>query len=380
MAAEQAPAGLKGLVVAQTAVGDVRGDEGFYHYRGRPAVDLARTATFEQVWHLMVDGDLPTPEQERAFRAEVGQARGLDAATLAVIDREVRAFPQAPPLAILRTVWSHLATRSAPTYAGNSADRRHEAIRLAAATPAILATAYRISLGLDPVQPDAEASVAATWLQAITGRRPTPDEERAVNRYLIATIDHGFNNSTFAARVVTSSGASVGSALCAAVGAFSGPLHGGAPDRALEAIDEIGEPTKTRDWVRAQVAADRRIMGFGHAVYTTHDPRAELLKAEALRLPGALVHTAIAVEAEVEAALAELKPGRQLYANVEFYAGVVMELCGIPRSMFTPTFAVSRVVGWTAHILEQAESTKIYRPSARYVGPPVRVAPVPEAG
>ena len=213
--------------------------------------------------------------------------------------------------------------------------------------------------------------MSADWLWMVTGERPTPEVERAINRYLVATVDHGFNNSTFAARVVASSGADVGSALCAALGAFSGPLHGGAPDRALEALDQIGTVDRAPAWVRERVAAGDRIMGFGHAVYTTHDPRAEMLKAEAQRLGGPLVDLAVAVEQVVEDTLAELKPGRRLYANVEYYAGVVMERCGIPRSMFTPTFAVSRVVGWSAHVLEQATTTKIYRPSARYVGPPV---------
>lgn len=365
------PPGLKGLVVADTTVGDVRGAEGFYHYREHSALDLVEHCTLEEVWHLLLTGDLPAPEEASAFAEELAPLRVLDDATLDLVEREASTGITGAPLAQLRTVLSHLATGSPPTYGASPAAIRAEALRLAAATPTILAALHRRGAGLPAVAPDATLSAAADWLWMVTGERPTPEVERAINRYLVATVDHGFNNSTFAARVVASSGADVGSALCAALGAFSGPLHGGAPDRALEALDQIGTVDRAPAWVRERVAAGDRIMGFGHAVYTTNDPRAEMLKAEAQRLGGPLVDLAVAVEQVVEDTLAELKPGRRLYANVEYYAGVVMERCGIPRSMFTPTFAVSRVVGWSAHVLEQATTTKIYRPSARYVGPPV---------
>lgn len=365
------PPGLKGLVVADTTVGDVRGAEGFYHYREHSALDLVERCTLEEVWHLLLTGDLPAPEEASAFAEELAPLRVLDDATLDLVEREASTGITGAPLAQLRTVLSHLATGSPPTYGASPAAVRAEALRMAAATPTILAALHRRGAGLPAVAPDPTLSAAADWLWMVTGERPTPEVERAINRYLVATVDHGFNNSTFAARVVASSGADVGSALCAALGAFSGPLHGGAPDRALEALDQIGTVDRAPAWVRERVAAGDRIMGFGHAVYTTHDPRAEMLKAEAQRLGGPLVDLAVAVEQVVEDTLAELKPGRRLYANVEYYAGVVMERCGIPRSMFTPTFAVSRVVGWSAHVLEQATTTKIYRPSARYVGPPV---------
>ena len=188
---------------------------------------------------------------------------------------------------------------------------------------------------------------------------------------MILTIDHGFNASTFTARVVASTGADPVDAVCAALGALAGPLHGGAPSRALDALDEIGTVDAAADWVRGEVAAGRRIMGFGHAVYRAPDPRSALLREVAERLGGHLVEFATAVEAEVLVTLAELKPGRPLPSNVEFYAGVVMETAGLPRSMFTPTFAVSRTVGWCAHIVEQAAAAKLIRPSSRYVGPPV---------
>lgn len=204
----------------------------------------------------------------------------------------------------------------------------------------------------------------------ITGREPAPEHVRAIEQYLIATIDHGLNASTFTARVIASTGADVFAAVCGAIGAFAGPLHGGAPDRALDALDEIAAHGDARAWATDQLAAGRRIMGFGHAVYRTVDPRSALLRDIAISLGGPLVERALTAEAAITEVLAQAHPDRPRYANVEFYAGVVMECCGIPRSMFTPTFTVSRVVGWSANIIEQAESRKIIRPSARYVGPP----------
>ncbi len=208
-----------------------------------------------------------------------------------------------------------------------------------------------------------------------------PDERRAraIEQYLILTVDHGFNASTFTARVVTSTGADVGSAVVAALGALSGPLHGGAPSRALDTLDAIGTPERTEAWVRDAVAHGQRIMGFGHPVYRTADPRSVMLRAIAEDLGGALVDFALQVESTVERVLAELKPGRELHTNVELYAGVVMALCGLPRSLFTSTFAASRVIGWCAQILEQSSDTAIIRPSARYVGPEAP-RPVPVAG
>jgi citrate synthase len=198
-----------------------------------------------------------------------------------------------------------------------------------------------------------------------------------VEQYQISTIDHGFNASTFTARVVTSTGADLGSAMVAALGSLSGPLHGGAPSRALDMLDAIGTPDRTEAWIRNAVERGERIMGFGHRVFKTDDPRSLLLRRVAERLGGDKAAFATQVEQTVVDVLAELKPGRHLYANVEFYAGVVMDRCGLPRELFTPTFASSRVIGWCANMLEQAADNRIIRPSADYVGPPPP-QPVPD--
>ncbi|CAM3660597.1 citrate/2-methylcitrate synthase [Smaragdicoccus niigatensis] len=362
-----APRGLHNVVVADTEIGDVRGDEGFYHYRQYPAVELARTQTFEDVWFLFAHGHLPSASERERFTREVAELRTLPPEIEAALPTIAAIGDR--PLVALRTALSLIGQTATPLYDATEDEKAEAALRICAITPTLLAALHRLSLGLPVVASDPSLRTAANWLYMVTGERPGEAEARAIEQYLIATIDHGFNASTFTARVVASTGADLVSAVVAAIGAFSGPLHGGAPDRALDALDEIGSPANAAAWVRRQVESGDRIMGFGHAVYRTLDPRSELLREIAVGLGGDTVERAVAIENTVVETLAELKPGRKLYANVEYYAGVVMDRCGLPRSMFTPTFACSRIVGWSANVVEQSHDRKIIRPSARYVGP-----------
>ncbi|MEV6617644.1 citrate synthase/methylcitrate synthase [Streptomyces sp. NPDC051051] len=372
----EVPRGLAGVVVADTEVGDVRGREGFYHYRQYSAVDLARSRPFEDVWHLLVHGHLPDARRAAAFAAETAALRRLPDRVTAALPAVAAVGAGADPLAGLRTALSLLGAAKGfrPVYDIDADRRRQDTLAAAAAVPTLLTALHRLGRGLEPVEPRDDLSYAANYLYMLTGAEPEPERTRAVEQYLISTIDHGFNASTFTARVVASTGADVAACLVAAVGALSGPLHGGAPSRALDTLDAIGTPDRIDPWIRERVLAGDRIMGFGHAVYRTEDPRSRMLREIAQGFGGPRVDFAVEVERQVEAILAELKPGRELHTNVEFYAGVVMELCGLPREMFTPTFAAARVVGWSANILEQAEDKKIIRPAARYVGPR---APVP---
>ncbi|WP_016700330.1 citrate/2-methylcitrate synthase [Actinoalloteichus spitiensis] len=373
----EVPPGLRGVVVTSTTLGDVRGEEGFYHYREYSAVELAETRSLEDVWFLFVEGRLPDAAERAAFVEEVAPLRRLPGEVLAVLPAIARSS-RGDLLAGLRAALSLAgAVRGVrPLWDSGRERRRADALWVAAVTPTILAALYRLGAGLEPLEPRQDLSAAASWLHQVTGEVPAEDKVAAINRYLVSTVDHGFNASTFTGRVVASTGADLVAAVVAAVGAFSGPLHGGAPDRALDALDEIGSPDRIDGWVRGRVQAGDRIMGFGHPVYRTADPRAVMLRRTALELGGDLAHFAARVETRVVELLAELKPERRLHANVEFYAGVVMELCGLPRAMFTPTFATSRVIGWCANLLEQAEEPSIIRPAARYVGPPAP-APVP---
>ncbi|HEX4983609.1 MAG TPA: citrate/2-methylcitrate synthase [Ilumatobacteraceae bacterium] len=369
----EVPPGLHGVAVADTAIGDVRGEEGFFHYRGLDATALARTHTFEEVWHLLHEGRLPSAAERDEFTRSIAAQRFVPAELLPIVD--AAATVGGEPLAQLRTVLSLGATVLGlrPLIDLDHDARRAQSLRLAAVVPSVLAALHRRARGLAIIEPDLTLGHAAAYLYETTGRRLDPLAVRAIEQYLMLTIDHGFNASTFTARVVASTGADLADCVCAALGALAGPLHGGAPGRALDALDAIGSPERAAGWVRGEVAAGRRIMGFGHAVYRSVDARSVLLRAIAEELAekfdAELVERAIAVEAEILVTLAELKPDRALPSNVEYYAGVVMASAGVPREMFTPTFAVSRTVGWCAHAVEQAAAGKLIRPAANYVGP-----------
>jgi len=374
------PRGLEGVVAAETAVGSVRGLEGFYHYRQYSAIDLAKHRSFEDVWRLLFDGELGGPEEAERFEREVAPLRALPAGVADLIPQLVRAADGAPPLDQLRTAVSLLGTAEgfrATRDLGRSEIRR-DALRVCAAVPSLVASLWRAGRGEEVVEPREGLGFVANYLYMLFGEEPSAAHARAIERYLVSTIDHGLNASTFTARVVTSTGADVAAAVVAGIAALSGPLHGGAPSRALDTLDAIGTPDRADAFIREAVERGDRIMGFGHRVYKTLDPRSEMMRETAEEIGGPLVDFAEQVERTVVAVLDEIKPGRQLYTNVEFYAGVVMELCGIPRQLFTPTFAVSRAVGWCAHLLEQAADNRIIRPSSRYVGPPAP-QPLPEA-
>lgn len=371
------PRGLTNVVAAETALGDVRGQEGFYHYRQYSAVALASERSFEEAWHLLLFGTLPDAAELAAFRARIAAARTIPeevAALLPAIGRLTAGTPDA--LAGVRMALAAVAAsdRIRPLYDEDVDTRIHDAVRISAVTPVLLATLHALAQGRTPLPSRDDLGHVANYLYLVTGEVPDARREHAVSAYMTAAIDHGFNASTFTARVIASTGADLAAAVTGALGSLSGPLHGGAPSRALDALDEIATPDRIDEWVTGTVNAGGRIMGFGHAVYRTEDPRSRMLRDIAEGFGGPRVDFAVRVERRVQELLAELKPGRELHTNVEFYAAVVMEACGIPRPMFTPTFAAARVVGWTAHILEQAADGKIVRPSSRYVGP---AAPVP---
>lgn len=380
-----APRGLAGVVVADTEIGGVRGAEGFYHYRQYSAVDLARNRTLEDVWRLMIDRRLPDDQVERdRFASEVGGMRELPGV---LQDRTVLAAiaESGSVLDGLRTAFSLVgaAQGMSPLLEIDPEQRRTDALRLAAVAPTVVAALHRLRLGDRPLPPRDDLGFAANLLWMLSGEEPEPVSARAFETYLISTVDHGFNASTFTARVVASTGADTAACIVAAVGALSGPLHGGAPSRALDLLDAIGSPDRIDTVVEGLLSRGERLMGFGHAVYRTDDPRSLLLSSVARALAGrspeasARVDLADQVERRVIELLERHRPGRRLRTNVEFFAGIVMEQCGVPRSMFTPAFACSRMIGWTANILEQATDPKIIRPDARYVGPPPP-QPVPE--
>ncbi len=364
------PRGLEGVVVAETSIGDVRGMEGFFHYRQFSAVDLAARRSLEDVWQLLFDGELPDRSGAAGFAAEVAALRTLPEGLADLLPS--LAAMGAPPMDVLRTAVSILGAELGwrPSLDIDHAALRSQALRLCAVVPTILTATFRLGNGENPIAPRPDLSYAANYLWMLRGEEAPTSHVRAIEQYLMLTIDHGFNASTFASRVIASTGADLAAAVSGAVGALSGPLHGGAPSRALDMLDAIGTPDRAKAWIREAVTRGDRIMGFGHRVYKTDDPRSVFLREVARALGGPLFEFAEEVEQITVATLAELKPGRRLYANVEYFAGVVMHTCGIPREMFTPTFASSRTIGWAAHIMEQAGDNRLIRPAARYVGPP----------
>ncbi len=366
---EAAP-GLAGVSVARTGVSDVLGRKGFYHYRGYNAVDIARRGRVEDAWHLLLRGELPTAAQRAAFARQTAELRQLPEGVAELLPALAR-LSRPGSLESLRSAVSVSAqAMGCRPWTDQTADETAEqAARFAAVMPTLAAQLFRLASGLQPVQPRADLGYSDNYLYMITGEEPSDRSRYAVERYLMLTIDHGFNNSTFTSRVIASSGADLGAVVTGALGALSGPFHGGAPARVFDMLDAIGSPDNAEAWLRRAIINGDKLMGFGHRIYKTVDPRSELLHQVARELHSERVEFAEVVEKNAVELLAELKPGRDLYANVEFYAGVVLEAAGLPREMFTATFACSRVIGWMANVLEQIEDNRIFRPLARYDGP-----------
>jgi citrate synthase len=366
----EAPPGLEGVIVANTSVGDVRGLEGFYHYRQYNAVELADQLRLEDVWFLLFEGHLPTSSERDAFLAEIAPLQQVPASIVDLLP--ALAASSQTVMEAVRSAVSMVGAAHGfqPTLDIDHAERRRNALQLCAVFPTLIMAIYRLQQGLEPIAPRPDLGYGANYLWMMSGEEPDAEKGRGVEQYQITTIDHGFNASTFTARVICSAGADVAAAVVGGMGALSGPLHGGAPSRALDLLDAIGTVDNARPYLVNAVTNGEKIMGFGHRVYKTDDPRSVFLRGVAERIGAEKIDFAKVVEQTVVDVLAELKPGRNLYANVEFYAGVVMDHCGLPRELFTPTFGSSRVIGWCANILEQAADNRIIRPSARYVGPP----------
>jgi citrate synthase len=357
--------GLDDVTVAATAISHIDGAAGRLVYRGYDAVELARRRSFEDVWHLLVHGDLPADDR---FARQVARLRGapLERATLVRLGREGRTVMLALQAAIAA---SGAAWGVRPWFGDPTQDTAAIGLRVAAVLPTLVAALWRARSGLPPIDPDPTLGHAANYLWMLEGERPAPERVVGLERYLMLTAEHGMNASTFTARVIASTGADVVAAVAGAAGALAGPLHGGAPSLVLDMLDAIGTAERAEGWIHDTLGAGGRLMGFGHRVYRAEDPRAVCLHATAEELGGGRVAFAEAVERSALAALRLHKPERVLFTNVEFYSAVVLESAGIPRELFTPTFCVARTVGWTAHVLEQIADNRLIRPAADYVGP-----------
>lgn len=354
--------GLENVVVAQTDLSLVDGQNGLLVYRNHWARDLALHHTFEEVAHLLWYGHLPEQAELAALQEKLSAQRELPAYVKTAID----AIPHdVDMMSALRTGLSLLG---GPEFAAWP-PTLEQVISLTAKVPTLVAYRYARVAGHAPIAPRTDLGHTANYLYMLKGEEPLAAHVRALDAYLILTQEHGLNASTFAGRVVASTRSDLISSITAALGALKGPLHGGAPSEVTEMIEAIGSKENAEPWMRSRLEVGDRLMGFGHRVYRTYDPRAKALSIIANELAGddPWFELATHVEAVGLRLLQEFKPNRPLNTNVEFYAAAVMRAIGLPDSLFTPSFAVSRTVGWCAHILEAAAG-RIIRPQSTYTG------------
>jgi citrate synthase len=370
-AAPQVAKGLEGIVAAATNIAEVDGAQGKLTLRGYDISELSGNLEFEEVCHLLWYGKLPTRAEFDKLKAEMSAARELPAP---VIEALKALAPHASGMHVLRMGASMLSLGDESVDSLDVEGSRRRAARLQAQIPAIVAHTYRIHQGKEIVHPKPEHGVAAGFLYMLEGEEPDPARVAGLNAYLVAVAEHGLNASTFTGRVVTSTDSDMVSALTAAIGALKGPKHGGVPGPVLKMLQEIGSPDKAEDFIRNEIRSGRRIMGFGHRVYKVRDPRAALLSDAAERMAEKtgdrrLLELTQSVEQTTVRVLAEEKPGRDLYANVELYAALILHAVGVPSELFTPIFAIGRTSGWTAHMIDQLEDNRLIRPQSVYVGP-----------
>lgn len=369
MSTQPAPTkGLEGIVIAQTQKSKVQGDIGKLQYHGYNIMDLADKASFEEVIYLLWNNKLPNKAELEAFKQELAPERDLPAEAVELM----KLLPtSAHPMGVLRTVVSALGTMD-ETAEDTSADSiKTKARMLTAVMPTIVAAWERIRSGQEPVAPHSDLDLAANFLYMMTGQEPTETEAEAIDAFLILLADHGMNASTFSARVTTSTLADIYSAVTTAIGTLKGPAHGGANQKAMEQFMDVGEPENVDQWFKDARASDRRIMGIGHRVYKAEDPRATILRAKAEALAEGEVKKwyDIAYQIEQLARADDYFVERDLFANVDYYSAIVLYQVGIPVDQFTPLFAMSRIAGWTAHIMEQWAENRLIRPRAEYTGP-----------
>ena len=371
--------GLEGVTAAATRIGFVDGRAGRLVYRGYDACELARRATFEETAYLLLHGDLPRRRELEAFSRRLRAERPLPAG---VVER-ISGLPcPCHPMSLLRTGLSLLECMGPACPSDRSGDPLEEAVRLIARTATLVAQIGRHLQGLPPVEPRSDLEHGANFLYMLRGERADPLEEEIMEAALVLHADHGMNASTFAAMVAASTLTDMTSALTAAVAALKGPLHGGANEAVLRGLLTLETPEQAAAYVEGALASGERIMGFGHRVYKTYDPRARVLAVYAEELCRRTGNTRLLEAARVvERAVVAAYGSRGIFPNVDFYSGIVYHCLGIAPSLFTPVFAVSRAAGWTARILEYTAENRLFRPRAVYAGPKDRrFRPLEERG
>ena len=364
--------GLRGIEVADTKISNIDGDKGKLIYRGFDILDLTNNSTFEETAYLLLYDKLPTKLQLDEFNTKLIEARYIPKQMQKNMGNWRK---DADPMDMLQAFVSALAGYYDEEFSNKEASY-DKAINLIAKVPSIIASWQRIRNGQDIVDPDSSLSHAANFLYMMTGEKPDEEVEKIFDTCLILHADHTFNASTFTARQVASTRAHMYSASSAAIGALSGELHGGANTEVMKMLLEIGELDKVESWIKEKMSAGDKIMGMGHAVYRTYDPRAQVLKELSRKLAGKNKEKWFELTEKVETAtISEMKvqKDRDIYPNVDLYSASIYYMLKIPMDLNTPIFAISRVAGWAAHIIEEkfaeaAPKTALYRPKAVYVG------------
>jgi citrate synthase len=362
----KAKAGLEDVVATDSAICYIDGDRGVLSYRGFDIHDLARFATFEETAHLLWHGRLPTRAELGDLQSQLAAARPLPEA----IVRLMKMLPPVDAMDALRTLTSALAHYDPDAHDHSPRAAYRKAVRLTGQVSTLVATWGRLQAGGGPVAPDPALSHAANFLYTLTGERPGPTAARAMDVALVLHADHELNASTFAARVAAATLTDIHSAVVAGVGTLKGPLHGGANAEVMKMLLELGKdaaPERVDAFVRGRLQRKEKIPGFGHRVYTTEDPRATHLRQMSKEIgqrAGQPEWFAMSERIEVI-----VKAEKKLNPNVDFYSASTYYTMGIPVELYTPIFAVSRMSGWTAHVLEQLANNRLIRPRADYVGP-----------
>lgn len=354
--------GLAGVIAAETELSLVDGEKGRLVYRGYWAKELALHHTFEEAAYLLWHGKLPNEAELDRLKQQFKQLRILPD----YIERLIESLPA--DMEMMSVVRTAVSARGQASYTWPPAVE--QAIEITAMIPTVIAYRSQLLEGKPRIEPDLALDHVANYLYMLSGRKANAAQVRALEAYFVLTMEHGMNASTFAARVIASTQSDLASAVSGAVGAMKGPLHGGAPTEVIHMLNDIGTKESAEAWIRSALERGERIMGFGHRIYKTRDPRAEALREITSQLSGddEWLDLARHVEQTAIALLEEYKPGRKLYTNVEFYAAAILRAVDMPSSLFTPTFTASRAAGWTAHVLEQAENNRIFRPESLYVG------------
>ncbi|MBK9093749.1 MAG: citrate/2-methylcitrate synthase [Anaerolineae bacterium] len=361
--------GLEGVIAAATSISSIDGTAGRLTYRGIPIEDLAANSFYEEVAYFLWNGQLPTRTQLEQFMADLALMRKLPDNIVAAL----KIFPTTSSgMDMLRTVISLLSVSDPEEENNSPGANRRKALRLMALFPSIIAGFHRVRNGLDIIAPNPTLGHAENFLYMLTGAKPDPVRVKGVDLYLVLLADHGLNASTFTARVIAGTEADMYAAVTGALGALKGPLHGGANQGVMDMLDEIGSLAHVDAWFDATMSGHRRIMGMGHRVYKTEDPRARVLRRVSDEMGHAvgqhdLHEMALRIEQRAIAHPHFLE--RKLAPNVDYYSATVLYYAGIPLDLFTTIFAMSRIVGWTAHLIEQYADNRLIRPRAQYIGP-----------